>query len=205
MENWENASVHFCENKYEKYYIAEYYNTVSSLCYVMVGIAVMQTRLRFLGQLLCCVGFGAMLLHATLLHASQMGDEMSMLALGFYSLKELRPQTSKYLIYPLLITYCLFSKYFGVFFITFVGIQILTAKHAHGKINNKNRKWIILYFVSFISGTICWVLDQVCRTHFGWLEQYQMHAWWHFFTAAATGFGYMAILHLKSPRLADFI
>jgi len=164
----------------------------------MVGIAVMQTKLRFLGQLLCCVGIGAMLLHSTLLHVSQMGDEMSMLALSFYSLKELRPHTSKYLIYPLLINYCLFSKYFGVFFITFTGIQLLTAKYASKKINNKNRKWIILYFVSFGSGFICWVLDQICITQIGSrLEPYQMHAWWHLFTAAAAGFGYMAILPPK--------
>ena len=39
-----------------------------------------------------------------------------------------------------------------------------------------------LYFVSFISGLICWLLDQLCRTQFGTgLEPYQMHAWWHFF------------------------
>ena len=87
-----DASVSFCENKYDKYFwIAEYHNTISSLCYVIMGLLIMRSRLKFLGQLLCCVGIGAMLLHATLRHLSQMGDEMSMLALSFYSLKELRP------------------------------------------------------------------------------------------------------------------
>ena len=192
-----DATVSFCENKYEKYYwIAEYHNTISSLCYVIMGLIIMRTRFKFIGQLLCCVGIGAMLLHATLRHLSQMGDEMSMLALSFYSLKELRPHTSKYLIYPLLISYCLFSKYFAIFFFTFTGIQLLIAKYASRKINKNNKKWIILYFASFISGFICWLLDQLCRTRFGTgLEPYQMHAWWHFFTAAAIGFGYMAILN----------
>lgn len=156
----------------------------------------MRTRLKFLGQLLFCVGIGAMLLHTTLSHLSQMGDEMSMLALSFYSLKELRPVTSSYLIYPLLTSYCLFSKYFAVFFLTFTGLQLLIAKYASAKINRKDKKWIFLYFTSFIIGSLCWLLDQVCRVGFiEGLEPYQMHAWWHFFTAAAIGFGYMAILH----------
>jgi len=52
-----DASVSFCENKYEKHYwIAEYHNTISSLCYVIVGLLIMRSRLKFSGQLLCCVG-----------------------------------------------------------------------------------------------------------------------------------------------------
>ena len=187
-----DATVHFCENKYENNYIAEYHNTVSSLCYIVVGIALMRTRLKFLGQLWCCVGIGAMLLHATMRHLSQMGDEMAMLSVVFYTLQELKPH--KYSIYPILIGYCLFSKYFGVFFITFSSMQLLTAKYAIDKMNNKNRKWFILYFSCFIVASICWFMDQVC-THLGpELEQYQMHAWWHFFTAVGSGFGYIAIL-----------
>ena len=191
-----DATVSFCENKYVKYdWIAEYHNTISSLCYVVVGLGIIKmTRLKFLGQLLCCVGIGAMLLHGTLRHWAQMGDEMSMLALSFFTLKELRPRTSRYIIYPLLICYYMFSKYFIVFFFTFTGLQLLTAKYASKKINKKNKKWILLYFVSFISGLICWFFDQFCRTSYGTgLEPYQFHAWWHFFTSLAIAFGFVAL------------
>ena len=190
-----DASVSFCENKYEKYYwIAEYHNTISSFCYILVGIMMMKTRLKFLGQLLCGVGVGAALLHATLRHWAQMGDEISMLTLSFYSLKELRPRTSRYIIYPLLISYCLFSRYFGIFFVTFTGLQLLIAKHARKKINIKNKKYILLYFISFIIGTFCWLLDQFCKTKYGGvLEPFQFHAWWHILTASAMGFGYYAL------------
>jgi len=191
-----DASVKFCENKYEKYYwIAEYHNTISSLCYIIVGIGIiLTTRLKLLGKLLCGVGIGAGLLHATLRHWAQMGDEMAMLILSFYTLKELRPRTSRYLLYPMLISYCLFSRYFIVFFLTFAGLQLLTAKYAKEKINVKNKKWILLYFVSFISGLICWFLDQFCRTSYGAsLEPYQFHAWWHLFTSLAIAFGFVAL------------
>ena len=105
-----DATVSFCENKYVKYdWIAEYHNTISSLCYVMVGLGIIKmTRFKFLGQLMCCVGVGAMLLHGTLRHWAQMGDEMSMLSLSFFTLKELRPRTSRYIIYPLLICYYIY-------------------------------------------------------------------------------------------------
>lgn len=192
-----DTSVSFCENKYSKiFWIAEYYNTISSLFYVMIGLALSYTRLRFIGQLLCCVGIGAMLLHATLRHWSQMGDEMSMLALSFYSLKDLRPQTNKYIIYPLLISYCLFNRFFICFFLTFTGLQLLILKHARKKMNKKNEKWINCYIISFLCGLICWFLDQLCKFKFTeTLEPYQLHAWWHFFTATAMGFGYMALLN----------
>ena len=190
-----DASVSFCENKYVKYYwIAEYHNTISSFCYIFVGLMMMRTRLKFLGQLLCGVGIGAALLHATLRHWAQLGDEISMLILSFYTLKELRPSTSKYILYPLLISYCLFSQYFAIFFLTFTGLQLLIAKYARKKINMKNKKYIFLYFFSFITGTFCWLLDQFCRTKYGnRLEPFQLHAWWHFFTATAMGFGYYAL------------
>lgn len=192
-----DTSVSFCENKYNKYFwIAEYYNTISSLFYVMVGSILLYTRLKILGQLLCCVGIGAMLLHATLRHWSQMGDEMSMLALSFYSLKELRPRTNRYIIYPLLISYCLFNRFFICFFLTFAGLQLLIFKYARKKINKTNKKWIYLYTLSFLCGMVCWLLDQLCKVRFTEiLEPYQLHAWWHFFTAMAIGFGYIAILN----------
>ena len=192
-----DTSVSFCESKYNKYFwVAEYHNTISSLFYVMIGLILLYTRLKFLGRLLCCVGIGAMLLHATLRHWSQMGDEMSMLALSFYSLKELHPKTKGYLIYPILISYWLFNRYFVCFFLTFTGMQLLIVKYVKKKINKTNKKWIYLYLIFFIFGFICWLLDQLCKVKFTEiLEPWQFHAWWHFFTASAMGFGFIALLN----------
>ena len=159
----------------------------------------MRTRLKFLGQLLFCVGIGAMLLHTTLSHLSQMGDEMSMLALSFYSLKELRPVTSSYLIYPLLTSYCLFSKYFAVFFLTFTGLQLLIAKYASAKINRKDKSlkghptsyrftlasyWLFFPYRSLMS----------CR----------IRQWWRFLVVCSTALGPVAAMEM-SAREEDHI
>jgi hypothetical protein len=191
-----DATVSFCEDKYAKYFwIAEYHNTISASCYIITGLFMIRIGFDFFGYLLCCVGLGAMLLHATLKHWCQMGDEISMLVLSFYVLVELRPQTNRYIIYPLIISYCLFSKYFMIFLLLFGGLQVLLAKHVKTRINATNKKWLMLYFVSFITGTGCWVLDQICNTQFGsGLEPYQFHAWWHFFTSISIGFAFTALL-----------
>ena len=62
-----DATVNFCENKYDKYtLIAEYYNTISAFCYMVVGtLTILLTRLKLLGKILCFIGVGTMLLHAT--------------------------------------------------------------------------------------------------------------------------------------------
>ena len=75
-------------------------------------------------------------------------------------------------------------------------MQLLIAKYARKRINNKNKKWINLYLISFIFGFICWLLDQFCKTKMGnSLEPFQFHAWWHFFTASSIGFGFIALLN----------
>jgi len=179
-----DTTVKFCEKKYARYYwIAEYHNTVSALCYMVVGFTLMRTRLKFLGWLTCLLSVCTMLLHGTLRHLSQMGDEMSMLLVSFYTLVELRPATSKYLIYPILMCYCALNRFFLCFLCMFVVLQFLIF------LNVRKNKWIILSAISATVASFCWVMDQLCIT-----EEYQMHAWWHFFTALGMGIGYIGIL-----------
>jgi hypothetical protein len=194
-----DATVNVCENKYDKYtLIAEYYNTISAFCYMVVGtLTILLTRLKLLGKILCFIGVGTMLLHATLCHWAQICDEMSLLVLSFYTIRELNHDISRFIIYPILIIYFLFSKYFLIFFLIFTTMQLLIATYIKGSVNNNNKKWIFLYSVSFIIGTICWILDQICSRYGGvFLKHYQFHAWWHVFTAAASGFGIMALKDL---------
>jgi len=193
-----DTTVNFCESKYNRFYfIAEYYNTLSAGCYMMVGLLTFFfTRLKFLGKIVFLIGLGTMLLHATLRHWAQMCDEISLLLLSFYTIVELNPLTPMYIIYPLLICYILFSNNFAMFFFIFTIMQIVIAKYIKKTINNKNRKWIILYTVSFIAGSICWILDQICGKYgIDLLKDYQFHAWWHLLTATACGFG-IIILHI---------
>ena len=92
MEYWgkSDASVSFCENKYMKTpFIAEYHNTISSSCYVFMGLLLIKNRHKTLGKWLCVVGIGAFLLHATLRKIPQMFDDGAMLGLSFNALNKL--------------------------------------------------------------------------------------------------------------------
>ena len=62
-----DSSIIFCEDKYvESEYIAEYWNTISGLLYVVVGIYFMNTLVKNIGISLVIMGLGTMGLHGTL-------------------------------------------------------------------------------------------------------------------------------------------
>jgi len=86
-----DVSVSFCEDKYVvSNYIAEYYNTMSALSYVIVGLLFYKTRLKKLSKIIILLGLGTALLHSTLRFYGQWLDEISMLILSFYIIQELR-------------------------------------------------------------------------------------------------------------------
>jgi dihydroceramidase len=191
-----NASVNFCEKKFEySPVIAEYHNSFSSLFYVLIGLMLLPTKLKTMGRWLCLVGIGAFLLHATLCQWAQMLDESAMLGLSFSALKQLKPSINNYFLIPTMIIYFIMNEYFFCFFSMFTTFQLLIVNYATIKINAQNKSCIVLYIISFIFATICWFLDQGCKFKFNkYLEPLQFHAWWHFFTSAAIGFGAMALL-----------
>ena len=80
-----DVSISFCEEKYVvSDYIAEYYNTMSALSYVIVGILFYRTRLKELSIIMILLGLGTALLHGTLRFYGQWLDEISMLILSFF-------------------------------------------------------------------------------------------------------------------------
>jgi hypothetical protein len=193
---FKNASVSFCENKFEySDTIAEYHNSFSSLFYVLIGMMLLPTKLKHMGKWLCVVGIGAFLLHATLSQWAQILDESAMLGLSFSALKELNPRTKSYLLIPIMLIYWILNEFFLCFLSIFTIFQILIVINARKRINKKNKIWIILYITSFILGTTCWALDQGCKYKFNeFLEPLQLHAWWHFLTSSAIGFASIAFI-----------
>lgn len=194
-----DASISFCENKYMKSpFIAEYHNTISSLCYVFMGLLLIKKRHRTLGKWLCAVGIGAFLLHATLRKWAQMFDEGAMLGLSFNILNKLNPNHGKPWLYLYLLSYVIFCDFFMFFFVMFSYLQILIVINVNKRMNNSNKKWIMLYITSFSMAILCWCFDQLCKIKFNdTLEPMQLHAWWHLFTSLAIGFGVMSIMKIN--------
>ena len=106
-----DVSVSFCEDKYVvSNYLAEYYNTMSALSYVIVGLFFYKTRLKNLSKIIILLGLGTALLHGTLRFYGQWLDEISMLILSFYIIKEVRlirlnKRTSDLYLFPLIFNY----------------------------------------------------------------------------------------------------
>ena len=88
----------FCEDKYNVLpYVAEYYNTMSAISYIIVGLILKnfyKTKKKF--QIVFYFwGIGTMLLHGTLRKYGQWVDECGMLSFSYDVIVELRRRKSK--------------------------------------------------------------------------------------------------------------
>lgn len=190
-----DASVHFCENKYEEvYWIAEYHNTVSSLSYIFVGLLFWDTKISHLGNKLIMVGMGAILLHMTLRHYAQMIDEGAMIVLSYDSIRYIKPWLPRWGMVILLMFYVMLTDSFIYFLSLFTIMKLYIARQMYVKRRERNimsEMCFVCYILLFVLGTVCWIMDQIqCEQ----IKNYQLHAWWHIFTAAAIGFGMMTLL-----------
>ena len=195
-----DVSVSFCEDKYVvSNYIAEYYNTMSALSYVIVGLIFSRTRLKRLSKIIMILGIGTALLHGTLRFYGQWLDEISMLILSFYIIKEVRwirfkKTTNQLYLFPLILPYFVLQKYFSYFFVIFTTLQIYTYKIAqkdYKKCSKREYCLIKTYSIILIFSTFCWFLDQVFCDY---VSKFQLHAVWHAGTALALLLGLWAII-----------
>ena len=195
-----DVSINFCEDKYVvSNYIAEYYNTMSALSYIIVGLIFSRTRLKRLSKIIMMLGVGTALLHSTLRFYGQWLDEVSMLVLSFYIIKEVRwlrfkKITNELYLFPLILPYFILQKYFSYFFIIFSSLQVYTYKIAHKdykKCSKKEYFLIKLYSIVLIFSSFCWVLDQLFCDY---VKKYQLHAVWHSGTALSILLGLYALI-----------
>ena len=128
---WGNpdASVRFCEDKYNVLpYVAEYYNTMSAISYLIVGLILKNfTKLKKISNSILFLGVGTMLLHGTLRKYGQWVDECGMLSFSYDVIVELRRRknkTTNYLYFVALIgSYFMLIK-FHFFVLLFLGLQL---------------------------------------------------------------------------------
>tara|TARA_B110000211_G_C14012311_1_gene523755 strand:+ start:728 stop:1336 length:609 start_codon:yes stop_codon:yes gene_type:complete len=195
-----DVSVSFCEDKYiVSDYIAEYYNTMSALSYVIVGLLFYKTRLKKLSKIIILLGIGTALLHSTLRFYGQWIDELSMLILSFYIIKEIRQMrfgitTSEWYLLLLIFPYFLFERYFSYFFVVFSSLQIYTYTISRKNYDECTREVYYLikaYLIVLILSSICWLGDQLFCDY---VQDYQLHAVWHVGTSLALFFGLLALI-----------
>ncbi len=187
----EDASIHFCEKKYNQvWWAAEFFNTLSSVFYIIVGALFLGSHLDHLGKAVMGVGIGSWVLHMTLRYYGQWIDEIAMLVLCFLSAKQVKKTLSNYLLVPIIYIYSLLHQYFAYFFVIFTLALIYIIYHSFKQARKIKRVFLLGYILFFTIGIGCWMADQMLCER---VQSFQLHAWWHFSTALATMFGLLAI------------
>ena len=194
-----DVSVSFCEDKYVvSNYIAEYYNTMSALSYVIVGLFFYKTRLKNLSKIIILLGLGTALLHGTLRFYGQWLDEVSMLILSFFIIKEIRKErfnkrTNNLYLLALILPYFVFERFFCYFFLVFCSLQIYIYLIARKNMIVYSLEYYLIrsYSIILLISGVCWMLDQLfCE----YVRDYQLHAVWHAGTALSLLLGLGALL-----------
>ncbi len=179
----------FCEAKYQNKYIAEYYNTFSALSYIIVGYLLYIKNLKDIGFVVILLGIGTMVMHATLRWYGQWMDEICMLIIECFSIRDI---TKQYILmnisaFFIIILYLWFRNkyYFVSLFIIMLGTIGYLTKDKLASNNN-----IIVYTITMSIACTCWLLDQFYCSHF---QNYQLHAIWHVGTSLAIYYGYESL------------
>ena len=184
------ASISFCEDKYTVVpWIAEYYNTISCLAFILVGLPFIKSRIRNLAWISIIMGVGSMLLHSTLQQYGQHMDEMSMIALNFYTMKHFYNEISHVYLIPILTIYYKNSHHFLSFFSIFSTLQYLVWREIVKRKHKISKVYYYCYHVSFIVGFTFWLGDHfLCE----YVQPHQLHAWWHVFASLTILSGMLA-------------
>jgi hypothetical protein len=171
MSYWgpSDTSVSFCEDKYTHvFWIAEYFNTLSSFSYIIIGTLYFKDGLSF-G--LIFVGIGSIILHGTLRWYGQCIDEIAMLCTITFGIRKFQPNVPIHL--PLLIfLYICFHTNFIFLFTIFVSLNFYLCYITQS----------IGYITCTVLGSICWLSDQLLCEY---VKGYLLHMWWHLFTSLA--------------------
>ena len=188
-----DTTVSFCEKKYvNTFWIAEYYNTVSALSYIIFGSLFLLTKIKNIGTTMICLGFSTMIMHGTLRYYGQWMDECSMLIISYSAIQLIHKDYSNKIYYFIIIYYYFIKEYFIVFFLTFASMQLyITYSTYIKKLSYAQVIFIKLYVISFILGTICWFIDQCLCNHIGDIP---FHAAWHILSALGMFYGFVSFL-----------
>lgn len=197
------SSVDWCEINYDYTdYIAEFWNTLSSLTLFISGLYGFHLHKAKNGSgifiILSLVGLGSVLFHAFLSHFTQMLDEIPMLymvAMMFSNLwssvRYVRFITFSIATY---LSFCI-AKYgsssdlatrtfeFIFFQSIIITISFLLFASFLRKISVKDSGMLVDGISWFGVGWICWLLDYFCCAIWTRFGNPQFHALWHIFSA----------------------
>lgn len=186
-----DSSSYFCEKPYShNNYIAEYYNTLSAIPYLLVGIYIYAVlNYKNIGRSVVCIGLGTIMLHGTQRYYGQWADEMSMIYFCFTIIQRLNKRIHNSMLGLIYMFYYIVCDYWFFFIIIFYGLMRYLFYLLKHKKKKKNKFFKITKNILLLSSFL-WLFDQIsCDT----IGNFYLHAIWHIGTAFAIFYG---VLHL---------
>jgi dihydroceramidase len=199
--------VDWCEPNYAvSPYIAEFWNTVSSVFIVAAGAFAwasavrygMKRRFLLAGVLMTFVGIGSILFHGTLKYSGQVVDELSMVyavSTFLFIALEMGPTVQrKWLAAAIVaydaaftIVYALAPRYFDLFVVLFfLGCVLTVLQSVYIYRLTYDQRLRRLFWVGFalfgLGFFAAWIPDMLFCESVGWLN---LHAWFHITSAIA--------------------
>jgi len=226
---WEpvTATLDWCENNYEvTQYIAEFWNTISSLLICVVGMIALTICFQFklerrffvLQSLVILVGFGSAAYHGTLLYSMQMWDELPMvwaLLSWYYVLFQVhapyRNGSKKVML--LLVGYGVgwgivhyYGKLTTAFQLHFSAMIVFAVLRVYFIRNRHELKefWFMMKTFAIIQGvaTTFWLIDKLFCDFVSTALPFnpQFHAYWHVMMAINCAYGgqFLTAMRLKT-------
>ncbi|ORX51678.1 alkaline phytoceramidase family protein [Hesseltinella vesiculosa] len=210
------SSVDWCEENYaHSFYIAEFWNTVSSFAMVALGLLGIVAHHRSMGWrlsngylMIVVVGVGSVLFHATLQYEHQMWDEVPMVWTACYLLWVMLVENgySASLFGVAISSYCALATYVTsqskgstqfFMFQTSFGLVMWSCLWFVWKLYKgvTNREVIHLFhqgakFLLLAIGV--WLFDSNMCFVYDYLPNFQLHAWWHVLMCVSLHFFFVA-------------
>jgi dihydroceramidase len=205
-----DANHQFCEPHYDNtFFLAEFYNALSSLIYVGIGIYIFRRIqdpwIRATCYWLCLIGVGSFLFHGTMRHSMQLLDEIPMVGLlgtGCLSKVEHHPwlhgNTSlwRFVVFisfaAVALTYVWFDRYelFIHGFTALVAVDGIIALTMPLRTVSQLQNGNFLrysFLVTLLVGRFFWeVEDRVCQSM---PQVWPLHVVWHFFSGMSAYYG----------------
>ena len=190
-----DISVKFCEKKYDTvFWIAEFYNTISAIIYILIGCFYYSKKLRTIAQITFFMGISTMIMHGTLRYYGQIMDETSLIILLYENFKRCYKIKTYIYLYPCVAVYLLFNEYYFVFLTIFMTFKISIIYYLFVLKrfkSHKERVFLFAYIFYMTIAFLCWLKDQLLCDKDSSIEY---HALWHYFSGFAIFFGFLTYI-----------
>eukprot|EP00729_Bicosta_minor_P004284 gene4284-30626_t len=197
-----DSTIEWCEPNYAMVpWIAEFWNTTSSLLIAMSGLINLyhagaqgyETRYVLYSCTLIAVGLGSTLYHATLRYDMQMLDELPMLyamcVWGYIWFEVAHPTVKRRWLVPFLLAFAVAITighvsygFVQTFQVTFVGMVVAGCYNVYlyqksPVSDDFGSTMTKVYVGAVLVGSLCWKIEHVFCEQL--VPNPQLHAWWH--------------------------